>query len=290
MDTLSFIERSNKIWNGIYDYSICKYINSNVKVKIICKVHGIFEQLPSNHYRYVGCGKCRKPSIHNQLLNKESAENFVIKANIVHNNKYTYDKCIYITAAKKVIITCNIHGDFETTPNNHLRKKGCALCAYDKKGIIKPLDNYIDKFKELFGDKYDYSNISWKGGSKYISLNCKKHGNFKIFPYNHAIGKECPKCSNSNYSKISINWLDYLQVKYNIFIQHANNIGEFYIPDIKYKADGYCKETNTIYEFLGDFWHGNPNIKRYSPEISIQKIKKLLENFIKIHKIEKIVF
>jgi G:T-mismatch repair DNA endonuclease (very short patch repair protein) len=24
--------------------------------------------------------------------------------------------------------------------------------------------------------------------------------------------------------------------------------------------DGFCKETNTIYEFHGDFWHGNPSI------------------------------
>ena len=27
----------------------------------------------------------------------------------------------------------------------------------------------------------------------------------------------------------------------------------------KYKLDGYCEQTNTIYEFYGDLWHGNPN-------------------------------
>jgi hypothetical protein len=65
---------------------------------------------------------------------------------------------------------------------------------------------------------------------------------------------------------MSINWLNYLQVKYNIFIQHACNKGEFYISSIRYKADGYCKENNTIYEFLGDFWHSNPKFERYAPE------------------------
>ena len=51
-----------------------------------------------------------------------------------------------------------------------------------------------------------------------------------------------------------------MQVRDNVSIQHAENQGEFKIPQTNYWADGYCKETNTIYEFLGDFWHGNPKI------------------------------
>ena len=27
---------------------------------------------------------------------------------------------------------------------------------------------------------------------------------------------------------------------------------------VEYKVDGYCYETNTVYEFHGDYWHGNP--------------------------------
>jgi hypothetical protein len=131
---------------------------------------------------------------------------------------------------------------------------------------IKTLDDYIDKFMSLHGDKYDYSNVIWEGGSKLIKLKCDKHGVFNIYPYDHVNGRGCPKCSNSNYSKISIDWFNYLQIKYNIFIQNGGNIGEYYLPEIKYKADGYCKQTNTIYEFLGDFWHGNPSLIRYAPE------------------------
>ena len=37
-------------------------------------------------------------------------------------------------------------------------------------------------------------------------------------------------------------------------------MGEYQIPTTNFKADGYCKETNTIYEFHGDYGHGNPNI------------------------------
>jgi hypothetical protein len=42
----------------------------------------------------------------------------------------------------------------------------------------------------------------------------------------------------------------------NINIQHIDNGGEFKIPGTKYRADGYCKETNTIYEHQGCQWHG----------------------------------
>jgi len=47
----------------------------------------------------------------------------------------------------------------------------------------------------------------------------------------------------------------------NIFIQHAENIGEkeIILNKKKIKFDGYCEDTNTVFEFHGDFWHGNPN-------------------------------
>jgi hypothetical protein len=254
------IDKFISIWGNTYDYSLTKYINSYTKVKIICKVHGIFEQLHSNHFRY-GCSKCGKNSEYNELLKKKCSENFVQRANIIHNNRYTYANSVYLNSVTKLLVTCKIHGDFQITPNNHLRGKNCSNCSKIVCGDFhrKPLSDYIKKFNLLFGDKYDYSTVDWKGGSKYITLTCKKHGEFNILPYVHIKGKDCPKCSN-HYSKISIEWLQYLQIKYNIFIQHAGNLGEFNIPTTRLKADGYCKKTNTIYEFLGDFWHGNPDV------------------------------
>ena len=62
------------------------------------------------------------------------------------------------------------------------------------------------------------------------------------------------------YSQKSIQWLESVMQSDNIHIQHALNGGEYQIPGTRYKADGYCQETNTIYEFHGDYWHGNPEI------------------------------
>lgn len=39
------------------------------------------------------------------------------------------------------------------------------------------------------------------------------------------------------------------------YIEHTK---EICIPGTSFKVDGYCCQTKTCYEFLGDYWHGNP--------------------------------
>ena len=77
-----------------------------------------------------------------------------------------------------------------------------------------------------------------------------------------------------NYSKMSIIWLNYMSKAKNLNIQHALNGGEkkLTIDDKTYKVDGFCKETNTVYEFYGCFWHGCPNC--YKPNIINTKNQK----------------
>lgn len=66
------------------------------------------------------------------------------------------------------------------------------------------------------------------------------------------------------FSKMSITWLEWVVEKQRregiipIYIQHALNEGEQRLPNSKYKLDGYCRETNTAYEFHGCLWHGCP--------------------------------
>ena len=68
-----------------------------------------------------------------------------------------------------------------------------------------------------------------------------------------------------NFSKMSIIWLNYMSNGTNI--KHALNGGEkkLTIDNKTYKVDGFCKETNAVYEFYGCFWHGCPNC--YKPNI-----------------------
>ena len=85
-----------------------------------------------------------------------------------------------------------------------------------------------------------------------------------------AIVPECTK--TDNFSKMSIMRLNYVLNSVNI--QHALNGGEkkLITGDKTYKVDGFCEETNTVYEFCGCFWHGCPNC--YKPNIVNSKNKK----------------
>lgn len=59
-DTETFIKKSQKIHNDKYDYSLVKYKNTKTKVKIICPLHGKFEQNPDNHLSGRGCPICKE--------------------------------------------------------------------------------------------------------------------------------------------------------------------------------------------------------------------------------------
>ena len=54
--------------------------------------------------------------------------------------------------------------------------------------------------------------------------------------------------------------MNFISKLYKINIRHAENEGEFKILTTRFKADGYCEETNTIYEFHGTIYHGDPRL------------------------------
>ena len=118
---------------------------------------------------------------------------------------------------------------------------------------------FVEKAIKIHGDKYDYSKVEYKNTREKVIIICKKHGEFLQTPSKHLSGHNCSKC-NGCHSKIQINWLNFISLYYDIYIQHAENDGEYSIPGSRYKADGYCLENNTIYEFHGDYWHGNPSL------------------------------
>ena len=101
--------------------------------------------------------------------------------------------------------------------------------------------------------------MDYKYTNKKVIIICKKHGEFVQTPLVHLSGSGCPRCGIKFGIKEN-KWLDSLDVKYRQI-----RIG-------KYVVDGYDPIENTIYEFNGDFWHGNPT-KYNSNEInSVLKI------------------
>jgi hypothetical protein len=88
-----------------------------------------------------------------------------------------------------------------------------------------------------------------------------------VLRYIHKYGiKIKPQSKTSN---VCTRWLNQLAEQEFITIER-----EFRIPRTPYSADGYCTDTNTIYEFHGDFYHGNPN--RYGPDFLNTKLNKTM--------------
>lgn len=126
-NTETFIQKSKEIYHDKFDYSLTNYVKSSEKVKIICPVHGVFEQTPNKHLAGRGCPGCNK---HQHLLEKR--ERFIADAKSVHGDRYDYSKVDFETSldGKKVCIICPEHGAFYQTYSAHVSlKQNCPKCA-----------------------------------------------------------------------------------------------------------------------------------------------------------------
>lgn len=255
--TCKFKERSLNIHNFLYNYDKVKFIKNTEKVIIICNLHGEFLQSPKAHLEGQGCphSGCKNFKMSQSKL--KTLEYFIEKANIVHNNFYDYSKSIYIDSYSLILINCKIHGEFEQKAVDHLVGKKCSKCSnvYRRNTL-----EFIEEANIKHKNKYDYSITNFTGSLNKVNIICKIHGLFSQIAISHLKGHGCSKCT-TNYSKSSIEWLNYIAFSENKIIIHAENDGEYLITGTRYKADGYCKKTNTVYEYLGDYYHGNP--KKY---------------------------
>ena len=70
-----------------------------------------------------------------KITNQQIIQDF----NLIHGNKYDYSLVEYSTMHNKVKIICPIHGEFQQTPNAHMRQKqGCKKCA-----LILKANNFL---------------------------------------------------------------------------------------------------------------------------------------------------
>jgi|ERR1035437_1554172 hypothetical protein len=189
-------------------------------------------------------------SINKPQCHPKSTKQFVIDAMEKHGNRYNYSKFDYINSKIKGKIICLKHGEFFQTPDGHLSGKGCKKCGRElteNSRKIIPV-KFIEKCKIKHGKKYDYSKTLYKGSHEFVDIICEKHGIFQQIAYSHLQGKGCPKCNNGITSKKENNFLDYLNIK-----NRNKKIGKFLV-------DGIDINNKIVYEFLGDYWHGNPEI------------------------------
>lgn len=136
----SVLERIKAIHGDTYDYSLFKYGGSEVKVKLICKHHGVFEITPHSLLKGHGCYQCGRES--HTTKTRYTLEEAARKGNLIHANKYKYLSLDYIPIKtdhgvknvgfiKYICPDCNRINKQKLA--SHLSGYGCKKC-YESKG------------------------------------------------------------------------------------------------------------------------------------------------------------
>lgn len=175
-NTQEFIEKAIKKYGNKYDYKKVNYINSVRKVCITCSEHGDFYISPNSFLN--GCG-CRQCGLQSRISKRKLPLNdFLIKANAIHKNKYDYSKVQYINTDTKVTIICPKHGEFSQTPHAHLNGQGCPKCY---RSIME------EKVHDILSERY----ISFEEQKTFPWLRNKISLRLDFYLTDYNIGIEC---------------------------------------------------------------------------------------------------
>lgn len=86
----NFIKEASIKHNNKYDYSLVNYVTTNIKVKIICPDHGIFEQMANSHLQSSGCPICKESK------GEKEIRNILTENNVEYEINKRFENCSYI--------------------------------------------------------------------------------------------------------------------------------------------------------------------------------------------------
>lgn len=244
----------------IYDIEKGKIYTSRDKIKIICDIHGTFEQNIHNHFN-IG-NNCPECSNRKKIKITEIVENIIKKKNIeiLKFNGYR----------KMSIFICKIHGEFksgiETT-----KRHGCPKCAKENKNL-KEKNKFIEKSSTIWHEliKFDYKTMEYNGTGKKMRLFSKETGWIKQLPCNHLLGF-IPKSSTGELiieNLLKSKGIKYIkEKKFEKCINIRQLRFDFYLPD-----KNICIEFNGIQHYKPISLFGGE--KTYLYQMKNDNIKK----------------
>lgn len=194
-----WIEKAKQVHGDRYDYSLTHYVNIKTPVRIICREHGVFSQMPQKHLMGRMCPECRnyKPS---------TFEEFLYRARKIHGDKFCYNEHDFHGIFNPMVMFCKKHGFFIQTPSMHFVSKGCPECAKESKAEKQSMstDEFLERAKAIHGDKYDYSQTVCVNSYTPVEITCKIHGKFFQKPYDHLRSTGCPECGRDIVRQLQV--------------------------------------------------------------------------------------
>lgn len=200
--TKNFIKKAIEKHGDRFDYSKTIFVNTTTKIKVICRKHGVYEQLPLNHLRQ-DCPKCAiEKEVERKRNNKEV---FFSKLSKEKLEKYDYSLLEQFNYSFKGKFICKRHGIFKQTIKNHLESNGCPQCGKEisknkNSRVEKHFNNILKNCPKIYELNVDKKDLPTNQSDK-IKCKCKYHGIFYKSICELKKGYYCQKCRFKGYSK-----------------------------------------------------------------------------------------
>lgn len=155
----------------------------------------------------------------------------------------------------RITFVCKRHDLRTEIRINNLRSNSliCPLCVGELSRLRAQKD-LLRKFKAAHGDRYDYSQVDYKGAGMKVIIVCRKHGPWETLPGNHYQGSGCWKCFSGASSVPERAWMKAI----------GDELGQSQTTTarVKGRRGGVCEADatfqNVVIEFDGAYWHGLP--------------------------------
>lgn len=251
VDKAIFIEKCKNVHGNNFDYSEVDYsVGNRQYILVTCNI--CYHKYNVQVFRHLKGSKCPKCTVN---ASKLTTEQILKRCKELHKNKYNYEEYNYVDKKDKISGYCKEHDQkFITTVASHMAGGyGCEKCSYESFCCLMKStpEEILKQCKFVHDNMYNYEKTDFTKESS-IAI-CPKHGEFKIKIKLHSRGKcGCLKCRKSGTSNKEKFWLELENVD-----------SKYWNPTLKinsknYKPDAFNPITNTIYEFNGDLFHGNP--------------------------------
>lgn len=254
INTEEFIKRSKEIFGNRFLYDKTVYEKSSKKLIITCRIHGDFEIRPDNHINNKSiCRECsldarrKRKKITNENLYEE-IKKLDLPKNLRYDKNFKFKRL-----SDKIDFYCIIHDlNYKVSIDKLIfHNNQCPECAKLKraKSNTKSIDDVIEEFNRLYGNKYDYSKFNYINSKTNSIIICKEHGEFKSSYQDHKNGKICEKCRKKYGSLFNYNLIRYLDYRNIKYMREVILPGEYFFNK---PYDFFIPELNLIIELQGE--------------------------------------
>lgn len=237
ISTSEFLERAVKVHDQKYLYDLSEYKGIRSKISIYCKIHNIwFNQMAYAHVEQTqGCPEC---GFENQISKRRMPlEEFINRANIIHDFKYDYSKAVQFNNQNSLItINCPKHGEKDVLVGNHLSGAGCNECKASRGEVA--ISAYLKHLGLQFSSQHifiglkDVRNLRCDFYIKSLNLVIEFNGRQHYEPVNAFGGEESLK-EVQRRDKIKVEYFKHNNIAFEIMT---------FNDDVKKKVDEFISK------------------------------------------------